>query len=274
MLPSLPWGRRRGVCAQGLPTPSPTHSDSAAGALQVVASVAKHFKISQAAAALRYADFPQKEEANHCPLGQGCSHRFEGGAGSAGCGCEPAARFTILNQGVWQHFAEAHGNGAALEAMVVASRSVCYRDVLGLLHTPGQPGGKLLVLRPRLFEIIEGPRPVNPADPRLAQPAAVLDCVTPLAVTPAGLQSSAAGTVVYEVEGRLLKLPAPADTTLKKSAVAELVINALAGAVGPPPDSPQHLLCSTMCCAYFHRSPFSLLGVWVLSGGPGCPERR
>ena len=37
--------------------------------------------------------------------------------------------------------------------MVEERRSVCWRDVLRLMQTPGQPGGKVLILRPRLFEV-------------------------------------------------------------------------------------------------------------------------
>ena len=37
--------------------------------------------------------------------------------------------------------------------MVEERRSVCWRDVLRLMQTAGQPGGKVLILRPRLFEV-------------------------------------------------------------------------------------------------------------------------
>ena len=39
------------------------------------------------------------------------------------------------------------------QALVEERRSVCWRDVLRLMQTPGQPGGKVLILRPRLFEV-------------------------------------------------------------------------------------------------------------------------
>ena len=77
----------------------------------IIAAVAKHFGItSTAAAEMRYDDCPVSEQPNHAPLGQGCSHTI--GADGQSCGCKPAARFTILNQGVWQQFADKHGHGA------------------------------------------------------------------------------------------------------------------------------------------------------------------
>jgi hypothetical protein len=115
----------------------------------LLAAFAKHFGLPASAAALRYEDCPQTESPNHQPLGQGCACEWRARGAAAGCACEPAARFTILNQGVWQRFAEAHGHGGALEALVRARRSVCFRDVLALVQTPGQPGGKTLILRPR-----------------------------------------------------------------------------------------------------------------------------
>jgi hypothetical protein len=143
--------------------------EAEAGIEKVVASVAKHFGISNTAAALRYADCPQTDAPNHQPLGQGCTHTA-GVAGPGCCGCEPAARFTILNQGVWQQFAELHGHGPELHAMVHERRSVCYRDVLQLMHTAGEPGGKLLILRPRLFSVVIGPLRISPDDPKLLEP--------------------------------------------------------------------------------------------------------
>ena len=77
----------------------------------VIAAVAKHFGIaSTAAAEMRYDDCPVSEQPNHAPLGQGCSHTIN--ANGQSCGCKPAARFTILNQGVWQQFANEHRQGA------------------------------------------------------------------------------------------------------------------------------------------------------------------
>ena len=82
------------------------------GREKVIASVAKHFGIATAAAEMRYNDCPTSEQPNHAPLGQGCHHHVGAVDGDKdGCGCEPAARFTILNQGVWQQFADEHGNG-------------------------------------------------------------------------------------------------------------------------------------------------------------------
>lgn len=79
----------------------------------VIAAVAKHFCIaSTAAAEMRYDDCPVSEQPNHAPLGQGCSHTI--GADGQNCRCKPAARFTILNQGIWQQFADEHGHGACL----------------------------------------------------------------------------------------------------------------------------------------------------------------
>jgi len=53
---------------------------------------------------LKYDDCPVVEAANHQPLGSGCTHAVD-----ESCCCEASARFTILSQGVWQEFAEAHG---------------------------------------------------------------------------------------------------------------------------------------------------------------------
>ena len=60
------------------------------GSDRVVASVARHFGLSNAAAELRMHDFPTYEDANHLPLGSGCNH----GVGE-GCTCEPAARYLV-----------------------------------------------------------------------------------------------------------------------------------------------------------------------------------
>lgn len=155
--------------------------EGAVGREAVVASFAKAMGMSRAAAEMRYADCPTSEVPNHCPLGQSCSHRV----GSGDCGCEPAARFTILNQGIWQTFADEHGRGEQLQAMVAERRSVCYRDVLQLMSTPGKPGGKLLILRPKLFRLIVGPTALAHDDPRLSSSTgatAVLDGTKFLAV--------------------------------------------------------------------------------------------
>eukprot|EP00435_Cladocopium_sp_Y103_P057265 s1592_g19.t1 len=130
----------------------------------LLAAVAKHFGISRAAAELRYNDFPSAECPNHQPLGSGCSHGIE-----EDCTCAPMASFVIVSQGVWQNFAEQHGNGAELQAMVSERRVVCWRDVLKLMYTPGLPEGKKLILRPRLFEIVAGPEEVLPSDPALSK---------------------------------------------------------------------------------------------------------
>ena len=113
---------------------------------------------------MRYADCPVDEEAaNHRALGSGCNHSQDA---ESMCGCEPAATFTILSQGAWQEHAEAHGHGDELRAMVEERRSVCWRDVLRLMQTPGQPGGKVLILRPRLFEVDDPERqPLRPPPP-------------------------------------------------------------------------------------------------------------
>lgn len=137
----------------------------------LLAAVAKHFGISRAAAELRYNDFPSSECPNHQPLGSGCSHGIE-----EDCTCAPMASFVIVSQGVWQNFAEQHGNRAELQAMVSERRVVCWRDVLKLMYTPGLPEGKKLILRPRLFEIVAGPEEVLPTDPALSKGSLVDGC--------------------------------------------------------------------------------------------------
>ena len=127
----------------------------------IIQRMAQQFGLSNATAAMRYNDCPVSDgnTPNAQPLGKACSH--------TACDCEPAARFVILNQGVWQEYAQEHGKEDALEEMVQQKRPVCYRDVLELLQTKGQPGGKTLVLRPKLFRIVLGPVVLAETDPRL-----------------------------------------------------------------------------------------------------------
>ena len=189
----------------------------------VVAAFAKHFGISNSVAALRYADSPvDVDAANHRALGSGCNHSLD-----AECDCEPAATFTILSQGAWQEFAEAHGNGESLRAMVEEGRHVCWRDVLQLMQTPGQPGGKTLILRPRLFEIVCAPCALAADDPRLASGAGsamIIECVPPW-----GAAAPADGGEVYELDSHLVRLPAPSPTPFGKADVTSAVLQAING---------------------------------------------
>jgi len=137
----------------------------------LLTAVAQHFRCSRAAAELKYNDFPTSECPNHQPLGSGCSHGIE-----EECTCPPSASFVILSQGVWQNFAEQHGNGTELQTMVSERRVVCWRDVLKLMYTPGLPEGKKLILRPRLFEIVAGPEEVPSSDPALSTEHVVDAC--------------------------------------------------------------------------------------------------
>eukprot|EP00746_Dinoflagellata_sp_MGD_P007999 gnl/MRDRNA2_/MRDRNA2_115939_c0_seq1.p1 gnl/MRDRNA2_/MRDRNA2_115939_c0~~gnl/MRDRNA2_/MRDRNA2_115939_c0_seq1.p1 ORF type:complete len:1300 (-),score=258.95 gnl/MRDRNA2_/MRDRNA2_115939_c0_seq1:153-4052(-) len=169
---------------------------------KLIASIARHFSCSKASAELRLNDFPTTEQPNHQPLGSGCSHGID-----ENCSCEPAARFTILSQGKWQEFADAHGHGEELQRMVEERRSVCWRDVLRLMCTPGEPEGKKLVLRPRLFAIQTGPSRVAANDKRLqntdGSEAQVIDAM--LAV---GMENDDKDeAVVYDVDGYLIRLP-------------------------------------------------------------------
>lgn len=187
----------------------------------VVVAFAKHFGVSHSAATLRYADCPVDEEAaNHRALGSGCNHSPDA---ESPCTCEPRAKFTILSQGVWQDFAEAHGNGAQLRAMVEEGRSVCWRDVLCLMQTAGQPGGKTLILRPRLFEVAVAPTAISDDDPRLsAAGAALIECVPPWDGT-----ATHAGGHVYELDGHLARLPPAADAPFSKAGVVSVVVEAM-----------------------------------------------
>eukprot|EP01043_Picozoa_sp_COSAG02_P007537 COSAG02_NODE_227_length_28153_cov_11.662294_9_plen_1195_part_00 len=113
-------------------------------------------------------------------------------------------------------------------------RSVCYRDVLSLMHTPGQPGGKLLILRPRLYKIVPGPAALTANDPRLMAPDAVVIDATRLlapAASHSGSQKAAASptatAIVVEIEGRLLKLPSPASSSVRRDEVPGVVVDAL-----------------------------------------------
>ena len=56
---------------------------------------------------------------------------------------------------------------------------MCWRDVLRLMQTAGQPGGKVLILRPRLFEVdAPGRHPPRP------------DATPPPSTTPAPLEAA------------------------------------------------------------------------------------
>ena len=132
--------------------------------------------------------------------------------------------------------------GDQLEAMVSERRSICYRDILSLMHTPGQPGGKLLILRPRLYKIVPGPSALSANDPRLTAPDAVVIDATPLikglsgaggggaaAAAAAGAEGGGGGVSVFEMDGRLLKLPPSASAAMRKDQVEALVADALRG---------------------------------------------
>ena len=77
----------------------------------LIEAVAKHFGISKAAAELRYDDSPTCDLPNHQPLGSHCSHGVDD---NCSCSC---ASFIIVSQGVWQSFAEQHGNGGELQRL-------------------------------------------------------------------------------------------------------------------------------------------------------------
>ena len=197
---------------------------------KVVQAYAKHFGCSLSTAALRYSDCPVDEDAvNHRALGSGCNHSQDA---ETMCDCVPAATFTILSQGAWQEFADAHGNGAALRAMVEEGRSVCWKDVLKLMQTAGQMGGKTLILRPRLFEIAAAPQALAADDPRLAAGGAdIIECVPPwLGHAPAPCVPT--NGAVYELDGQLVRLPASATAPFASSDVVGAVLEALNGGRG------------------------------------------
>lgn len=180
----------------------------------LIAAVAKHFGESRAAATLRYNDFPQTEVPNHQPLGSGCSHGVE-----ENCSCPPAATFVIVSQGVWQSFADQHGNGEELQAMVEERRTVCWRDVLKLMYTPGLPEGKKLILRPRLFEIVAGPEQLPATHPEVKK-ADVLDAVS---WSSGGCQGPE--HVHYKLDGYVVRVPASSQVAfqMQVEAVQEAV---------------------------------------------------
>ena len=109
------------------------------------------------------------------------------------------------------------------------------------MHTPGQPGGKLLILRPRLYKIVPGPSALSANDPRLTAPDAVVIDATPLIKglpgggagggggAAAGAAGAAGGVSVFEMDGRLLKLPPSAPAAMRKDQVEALVADALRG---------------------------------------------
>lgn len=201
--------------------------EEAVGRERVIAAFAMHFCCSHATAEIRYADCPVDENAaNHRALGSGCNHSPDA---ESMCQCEPAATFTILSQGAWQEFADAHGHGDALRAMVEEGRHVCWRDVLALMQTVGQPGGKTLILRPRLFEVTVAPVALSADDPRLvaavgSAASGVIECVPPWDGA-----SHASGAVYDLVDGHLARLPAPAAAPFAKADVSLAVLEALNG---------------------------------------------
>lgn len=183
----------------------------------IVQQMAKQFGWSRAVAALRYKDSPVSapEMPNAQPLGKGCSHQ------DLNCDCEPAARFTLLNQGIWQQFAEEHGNGKAMQALVQEKKSICYRDVLRLVQTPGQPGGKTLILRPKLFRIVLGPVALAEDDPRLGKQD-VID-------GSAWIAKSGVATTVYEMDERLVRLPQSASRAPTVEDLPEMILKSIRG---------------------------------------------
>ena len=101
------------------------------GLERLLSAVAQQFGISKAAAELRYNDFPSSEVPNHQPLGSGCSHGIE-----EDCQCPPAASFVIVSQGVWQSFAEQHGNGTELQHLGEGMRIFLPCKVSFVLQNP------------------------------------------------------------------------------------------------------------------------------------------
>lgn len=214
------------------------------GRERLVASMARKFRVSLATAEQLYADCPTVEVPNHQPLGAGCSHGID-----EGCTCEAAARFTILSQGAWQDFADNFNHGDVLRAMVEERRSVCWRDVLNLMFVPGQPDGKKLVLRPRLFEVIPGPSLVLGNDPRLITPgtSCVIDATSLLiSATNHDRAAEVSGSSIYDLDGLLVRLPAPARIAFSQGDVVPTV---MAAAKGLPVPSDVQLEAAVLHCA-------------------------
>lgn len=107
------------------------------------------------------ADFPLLAGApNHLPIGAGCFHDIKDG-----CSCPASVTMIIESQGRLQHWAELHGNGDELAAMVEERRPVTWRAILRLFFTPGMCGGKTLALRCHNYQLMVGPSRVGPSNP-------------------------------------------------------------------------------------------------------------
>ncbi|CAB9519679.1 expressed unknown protein [Seminavis robusta] len=187
----------------------------------VVQMMAKQFGMSVSQANMRYNDCPVIENVrNSQPLGQACTHS------DTTCDCEPAARFVILNQGVWQNFAEEHGHGEQLKEMVQRGLVVCYKDILRTMQTPGQPGGKTLILRPKLFKICVGPVTVD--ETTLKDKNKIVDAS---AWITAGDNGAPPETKVWEIDQTLFRLPVSARSAPTKDELGALILKSLQGLI-------------------------------------------
>lgn len=126
---------------------------------EIKESVSKLFKCSHVEAERRISDFPIIT-VDHFPIGAGCSHNV-----IEKCDCESHATLVIISQGMLQKWADMYGNGEKLNSMVLNQTPVTWRDILGLVHKEGQPGGKTLLMRVSNFERVIGPAPVSESNP-------------------------------------------------------------------------------------------------------------
>uniref|UniRef100_A0A7S2DLB5 TFIIS N-terminal domain-containing protein n=1 Tax=Haptolina brevifila TaxID=156173 RepID=A0A7S2DLB5_9EUKA len=97
------------------------------------------------------------------------------------------------------------------------------------MQTAGQPGGKTLILRPRLFEVTVAPVALSADDPRLVAAGGsgaggVIECVPPW-----NGAAHASGAVYELVDGHLARLPAPAVAPFAKADMSHAVLEALNG---------------------------------------------
>ena len=181
------------------------------GDARFLKAVVDHLGCSFAHASLAVGDFAvwhgDKPAPNHLPLGAGCAHHI-----TEACECPATARFVVISQGRWQQWAEDHGHGAELEAIVAEQRPVTWKDILGLMHTPLKAGGKLLACRVALFEVVRGPATVAETDPRSLE---AIDAV---------LHQTDEATTVYDIEGHLIRVaggtPFPRSNVLAMACAA------------------------------------------------------
>lgn len=127
----------------------------------IVAAYAKRYGLSTEMAENRVSDrkMDNPDSDNAHPMGSSCpSIKGEHGVYS-NCNCEIFARFKILDPGCWVDIADQFGNKEKLLNYVSKGEVLSWRQILALF------GNKSLMLRPRLYRVVMGPRIISQPDP-------------------------------------------------------------------------------------------------------------